>query len=84
MKETDAASKDRLTRLDKSIAELEEKSRALTQRWQGEKRKLGEAQKLKEELDQRRTELEQRTAARRSRHAPASLPMALFPASRRN
>jgi ATP-dependent Clp protease ATP-binding subunit ClpB len=57
-KETDAASKDRLTRLDKSIAELEEKSRALTQRWQGEKKKLGEAQKVKEELDQRRTELE--------------------------
>jgi ATP-dependent Clp protease ATP-binding subunit ClpB len=57
-KESDAASKDRLTRLDKSIAELEEKSRALTQRWQGEKKKLGEAQKVKEELDQRRTELE--------------------------
>jgi len=57
-KETDAASKDRLTRLDKSIAEFEEKSRALTQRWQGEKKKLGEAQKVKEELDQRRTELE--------------------------
>jgi ATP-dependent Clp protease ATP-binding subunit ClpB len=57
-KETDAASKDRLARLDKSIAELEEKSRALTQRWQGEKKKLGEAQKVKEELDQRRTELE--------------------------
>jgi ATP-dependent Clp protease ATP-binding subunit ClpB len=57
-KETDAASKDRLMRLDKSIAELEEKSRALTQRWQGEKKKLGEAQKVKEELDQRRTELE--------------------------
>ena len=57
-KETDAASKDRLTRLDKSIAELEENSRALTQRWQGEKKKLGEAQKVKEELDQRRTELE--------------------------
>jgi ATP-dependent Clp protease ATP-binding subunit ClpB len=57
-KETDAASKDRLARLDKSIAEQEEKSRLLTQRWQGEKKKLGEAQKLKEELDQRRTELE--------------------------
>ena len=57
-KETDAASKDRLARLDKSIAEQEEKSRLLTQRWQGEKKKLGEAQKVKEELDQRRTELE--------------------------
>jgi ATP-dependent Clp protease ATP-binding subunit ClpB len=57
-KESDLASKDRLSRLDKAIAELEEKSNALTQRWQGEKKKLGEAQKVKEELDQRRTELE--------------------------
>jgi ATP-dependent Clp protease ATP-binding subunit ClpB len=57
-KENDAASKDRLSRLDKSIAELEDKSQVLTQRWQAEKNKLGEAQKVKEELDQRRTELE--------------------------
>jgi ATP-dependent Clp protease ATP-binding subunit ClpB len=57
-KESDAASKDRLSRLDKSIAELEDKSQVLTQRWQAEKNKLGEAQKVKEELDQRRTELE--------------------------
>ena len=33
--------------------------KALTQRWEGEKDKLGEAQKIKEELDQRRTELSQ-------------------------
>jgi ATP-dependent Clp protease ATP-binding subunit ClpB len=58
-KESDAASKDRLARLDKSIAELEEKSRELTRRWEAEKSKLGDAQKLKVELDQRRTELEQ-------------------------
>ena len=58
-KESDAASKDRLARLDKSIAELEEKSKTLTQRWEGEKGKLGDAQKLKVELDQRRTELAQ-------------------------
>ena len=58
-KETDTASKERLARLDKSIVELEEKSKALSQRWEGEKKKLGQAQKLKEELDQRRTELEQ-------------------------
>jgi len=57
-KESDAASKERLSRLDKAIAEQEEKSRALTRRWQNEKKKLGEAQKVKEELDQRRTELE--------------------------
>jgi ATP-dependent Clp protease ATP-binding subunit ClpB len=58
-KESDAASKDRLSRLEKSIAELEEKSKALTQRWEAEKSKLGSAQKLRVELDQRRTELEQ-------------------------
>ena len=58
-KESDAASKERLARLDKSIAELEEKSQALTRRWEGEKSKLGDAQKLKVELDQRRTELAQ-------------------------
>ena len=58
-KETDTASKERLARLDKSIVELEEKSKVLSQRWEGEKKKLGQAQKLKEDLDQRRTELEQ-------------------------
>jgi ATP-dependent Clp protease ATP-binding subunit ClpB len=58
-KESDQASKERLGRLEKSIAESEEKSSSLTARWEGEKRKLGEAQKIKEELDQRRTELAQ-------------------------
>jgi ATP-dependent Clp protease ATP-binding subunit ClpB len=58
-KETDAASKDRLARLDKEIASREEQSKALTQRWEAEKSRLGDAQKLKVELDQRRTELEQ-------------------------
>jgi ATP-dependent Clp protease ATP-binding subunit ClpB len=58
-KESDAASKERLARLDKSIADLEEKSKTLTARWQSEKQKLGSAQKLKVELDQRRTELSQ-------------------------
>jgi ATP-dependent Clp protease ATP-binding subunit ClpB len=58
-KESDAASKERLARLDKSIADLEEKSKSLTARWESEKKKLGSAQKLKVELDQRRTELDQ-------------------------
>jgi ATP-dependent Clp protease ATP-binding subunit ClpB len=58
-KETDTASKDRLENLDKQIADLEEESQALTQRWEGEREKLGSAQKIKEELDQRRNELEQ-------------------------
>ena len=58
-KETDAASKDRLEKLEKTISELEDKSRALTERWQSEKDKLGTAQKVKEELDKARTELVQ-------------------------
>jgi ATP-dependent Clp protease ATP-binding subunit ClpB len=58
-KESDQASKDRLNRLQKEIAEIEEKSDALTRRWQDEKAKLSSAQKIKEELDARRIELEQ-------------------------
>ena len=58
-KETDAASKERLEKLEKTISELEEQSRALTERWQSEKDKLGTAQKVKEELDKARTELVQ-------------------------
>ena len=58
-KETDAASKDRLEKLEKVIADLEEKSQSLTTRWESEKNKLGSAQKVKEELDKRRTELSQ-------------------------
>jgi ATP-dependent Clp protease ATP-binding subunit ClpB len=58
-KEQDAASKDRLSRIDKEIADLDERSRALTQRWEQEKGKLGDAQKMKEQLDSARIELEQ-------------------------
>ncbi|WP_072369256.1 ATP-dependent chaperone ClpB [Hyphomicrobium sp. NDB2Meth4] len=57
-KETDAASKDRLSNLEKEIADLEEESKILTQNWEAEREKLGSAQKLKEELDTARTELE--------------------------
>ena len=45
-------------RLEKEIAELEEESSVLTRNWEAERQKLGSAQKLKEELDQARTELE--------------------------
>ncbi len=58
-KESDAASRDRLATLEGEIVNLEEQSDALTQRWESEKAKLGDAQKIKEELDSRRTELEQ-------------------------
>jgi len=57
-KENDSASKDRLAKLEASIANLEEKSDALTTRWQAEKNKLGSAQKIKEELEARRLDLD--------------------------
>ena len=58
-KEKDKASVDRLEKLEKELADLEESSTALTQRWQAEKNKLDDAQKIKEKLDQARIELEQ-------------------------
>jgi ATP-dependent Clp protease ATP-binding subunit ClpB len=56
-KETDSASKDRLQRLEKELAELEEKGDALTAKWQSERDKLSDAQKVKSELEQARQEL---------------------------
>jgi ATP-dependent Clp protease ATP-binding subunit ClpB len=56
-KETDPGSKERLKRLAKDLASLEEESKALTQRWQAEKSKLSDAQKLKAELEEARNEL---------------------------
>src|SRR5690242_19149541 len=58
-KEKDAASTDRLAKLEKELVNLEEKANALAQRWQEEKSKLASAQKIKEQLDQARIELEQ-------------------------
>ncbi|MCB1494155.1 MAG: ATP-dependent chaperone ClpB [Bauldia sp.] len=57
-KETDQASKDRLARLEKELADLEEQSQSLTQRWMAEKDKLASATKLKEQLDQARADLD--------------------------
>ena len=57
-KETDEASRDRLIKIEQELSGLEEKSGALTARWQGEKDKLNAEQRLKEELDNARMELE--------------------------
>jgi ATP-dependent Clp protease ATP-binding subunit ClpB len=56
-KESDPGSKSRLQVLEKELAELEERSAALTARWSAEKSKLSNAQKLKSELDALRIEL---------------------------
>ncbi|MBV1887240.1 MAG: ATP-dependent chaperone ClpB [Parvibaculaceae bacterium] len=58
-KETDAASADRLEKLEQELSDLESKSASITAAWQSEKEKLGRAQKLKEELEVARHELEQ-------------------------
>jgi len=56
-REDDPGSRERLKRLEQELAALEKRSADLTSRWKGEKEKLSEAQKLKTELDQARTEL---------------------------
>ncbi|RAZ71166.1 ATP-dependent chaperone ClpB [Mesorhizobium atlanticum] len=55
--EKDEASKDRLARLEKELAGLEEESTELTAKWQAEKQKLGLAADLKKRLDEMRNEL---------------------------
>jgi ATP-dependent Clp protease ATP-binding subunit ClpB len=69
-KEKDPASKERLKKLEKELAELKEKSSALKAEWQKEKAQITEQAKLKEQLDQLRTELER--AQRRGELAKAS------------
>lgn len=58
-KETDAASKDRLVKLEEELKDLESKSANLTAQWQAEKDKVNKGQRLTEELDKARIELEQ-------------------------
>jgi ATP-dependent Clp protease ATP-binding subunit ClpB len=58
-KEHDAASRDRLERLAQELGDLEKQSADLTDRWRAEKEKLSSAQKIKEELEAARTQLDQ-------------------------
>jgi len=57
-KENDPASRERLDKLVAELAELEQKSATLTAEWQKEKNELNSNQKLKEQLDQARHELD--------------------------
>jgi len=56
--ESDEAAKDRLVKLEKELTDLEEQSQGLTSRWLGEKEKLNLEQKIKEQLEQARIDLE--------------------------
>ncbi len=58
-KETDAASAERLAVLEKQLAEMEEADRALTARWEGERKVLDEAKSAREAIQTAQTELEQ-------------------------
>jgi ATP-dependent Clp protease ATP-binding subunit ClpB len=57
-KEKDSASKERLKRLDKMLADLKEKSKALTAQWQNEKAAVNAVSVVQSQLEQARLELE--------------------------
>ncbi len=69
-REDDAASRDRLEKLERELAGLEEKSDAMTASWRAEKDRIADTQRLKEQLDQARSEVEM--AQRRGDLARAS------------
>ncbi len=58
-KEDDAASKDRLEKLERELANLQQQSSEMTAKWQSERDSLEAARGLKEDLDRARAELEQ-------------------------
>jgi ATP-dependent Clp protease ATP-binding subunit ClpB len=69
-REPDTASLERLGKLERELADLQERSDAMTSAWKAEKGRLLDTQKLKERLDQARSEVE--VAQRRGDLAKAS------------
>jgi len=57
-KESDAASKDRLKKIEKEVADLKSDSSALKAQWQAEKEGVQRLRALREQLEQTRTEIE--------------------------
>ncbi|RMF27902.1 MAG: AAA family ATPase, partial [Chloroflexi bacterium] len=58
-KEKDRASKERLQKLEKELAELREESAQLTARWQAEKEAIQQIRRIKGEIEQTRIAIEQ-------------------------
>jgi len=58
-KEDDAASRDRLERLERELSDLQEQSDEMTAQWQAERDRLEKARGVKEQLDRARADLEQ-------------------------
>ena len=57
-KEKDKASKERLERLERELADLRERSTELHARWQTEKQAISELQSVKEQIEQTRLDIE--------------------------
>ena len=68
-KENDMGSKERLEQLIEELTGLEGNANSLTKQWEGEKKKIAETQKLKEQLDQARIAMEK--ALREGRYEDA-------------
>src|SRR5256884_1223695 len=62
-KEKDKASRERLKALEKDLAELREKSSGMKAQWQQEKETLGAVGKIKQQVEQARTDAERATRA---------------------
>ena len=62
-KEKDKASRERLTTLERELAELREKSNSMKAQWQQEKETLGAVGKIKQQIEQARIEAERATRA---------------------
>ncbi|MEO8601690.1 MAG: ATP-dependent chaperone ClpB [bacterium] len=58
-KETDAASRDRLVKLEKELAEVKEQADALRARWQQEKGAIGSLRQLREKIEATKQEIDQ-------------------------
>lgn len=57
-KETDPASRDRLEKLQKELAELRSEADAMKAQWQSEKQSISKVRDIKREIDEIRTEIE--------------------------
>jgi ATP-dependent Clp protease ATP-binding subunit ClpB len=57
-KESDQASRDRLVKIEKELAELNETTTALQARWQGEKESVKRLRALREQIEQTRVDIE--------------------------
>jgi ATP-dependent Clp protease ATP-binding subunit ClpB len=65
-KETDTASKERLEALDQELADLREQASAMKAHWEAEKETIDRIRAVKEELEQKRIELERETDLERA------------------